>query len=286
MRHAIGVDIGGTRIRAATVSEEGLILAREAIATPQSPQEVFAAVSDLIASLGDGEIEDVGVGIPGRVDSSAGTIFSGGFVDLSREDMVARLSLAHRCSVVVDNDASMALRAEARIGTARGLGDVVMLTIGTGIGGAVMIGGKILHGRATAGQLGHITVDMNGLPCLCGRRGCVETVSSGTALSRHLGEAGLDPGTSVASLLHTDDITLKSVLKDWASPLRAAIDSLVATLDPERVVLGGGLGAAACQALARFPAISPWYQCDVVAARLGDDAGVIGAALAGLEHHR
>ncbi len=283
MRHAIGVDIGGTRIRAAAVSEQGVILARHAAATPGTPEAVFAQVSSLISRLDDDGIEGIGIGIPGRVNGASGTIYSGGFVDLSGLALVDRLAAAHRRPVTVGNDAGLALLAEARAGAARGLSCAALLTIGTGIGGAVMVDGRIFHGRATAGQLGHLTVDVDGLPCLCGRRGCVETTSSGTALSRHLGEAGLDPRTAIGDLLLRTDAAASTVLKRWAGPLRAAIDSLVATLDPERIVLGGGLGAAACRALAAFPAVSPWYQCGVVPALLGDDAGVIGAALTCLE---
>lgn len=283
MRYAIGIDIGGTHIRAATVSAEGVILTRLTLATPGTPEAVFKEVSAFIARLSDRTTAAIGIGIPGRVDATSSKIYSGGFVDLSDQDLKARLAGLHKLPVAIDNDASMALRAEARAGAARGLTDVALLTIGTGIGGAIMAGGKIFHGRATAGQLGHLTVDVQGRSCLCGRRGCVETVSSGTALSRHLSEAGLDPKTSITTLLQGRDDASRAVLERWAAPLRAAIDSLVATLDPQCVVLGGGLGAAACQALAAFPAISPWYQCAVVPALLGDDAGVIGAGLAGLE---
>ena len=163
-----------------------------------------------------------------------------------------------------------------------------MFTIGTGIGGAIALDGKIARGRATAGQLGHLSVSHPGLACACGRRGCVETTSSGTALGRLLAEAGLPAGLLADSLFAQEaagDAVAASVLDRWVVPLRAAIDSMVAALDPDVVVLGGGLGTAAYQALARAPALSPWYQCPVAAAQLGDDAGVIGAAVSALIEH-
>ena len=179
----------------------------------------------------------------------------------------------------------MALVAEMATGAAQGADDVVMFTIGTGIGGAVVLDGKIVRGRETAGQLGHLTVRHDGLPCACGRRGCVETTSSGTALGRLIAEAGLPKGTLADSLFERDaagDAVIGRLLDAWALPLRAAIDSMVAAVDPELVLLGGGLGNAALRALARAPALSPWYQCPIVAAQLGDDAGVIGGAVSAL----
>jgi glucokinase len=180
----------------------------------------------------------------------------------------------------------MALVAEMRVGVAQGCPDVVMFTIGTGIGGAVASAGVPLRGRSFAGQLGHVVVDTLGAPCACGRRGCVETTSSGTALGRLIAQAGLPAGTTADALLATaedGDAGARAILSAWATPLRAAIGSLVAVADPEVVVLGGGLGEAASAALAYAPEASDWYQCPVRPATLGDDAGVIGAALAALD---
>jgi glucokinase len=187
--------------------------------------------------------------------------------------------------VVIDNDCNMALAAEMALGAGRGHGNIVMFTIGTGIGGAVAQDRRITRGSATAGQLGHITVDVNGEVCACGRRGCVETTSSGTALGRHIARAGLGADISVDQLFARDaagDVHARAILDAWARPLRAAIDTAVAVLDPDLVLLGGGLGRAAHAALDRAPALAPWYQCKVEPAQLGDDAGVIGAGLQAL----
>ena len=282
MRQAIGIDIGGTKIRTAIVNSDGSIAADQEIATPATPEAVVTAIEQAIAKFNSNSIETIGIGIPGRVDSATGEIFSGGFVDLSRANLRSRLTAFSGKPVFLDNDASMALVAEARVGAARGLSHIVMLTIGTGIGGAVMMNRNILHGRASAGQLGHITVDVNGAACLCGRKGCLETTSSGTALRKLLAAAQLE-FLGAQELLQRTDAKARSVIDEWAKPLRAGIDSLVAAFDPQRIVLGGGLGAAAVEAMTSFPALSPWYQCDVAAALLGNDAGVIGAALASQE---
>jgi glucokinase len=238
-----------------------------------------------VQSLDDKNVKAIGIGIPGRVDARRGRILSGGYVDLASVSLASVLSGSVQRPLFIDNDCSMALVAENTVGRARNLANVVMFTIGTGIGGAAVIDGTVLRGRAAAGQLGHITVDISGEQCLCGRRGCVETTSSGTALSRHMAAAGLDAATSVENLLarsSSGDVTATSVLAAWAKPMRAAIDTTVAALDPDLVILGGGLGIAMHRALANFPALSPWYQCPVEPAALGDRAGVIGAGLSAL----
>jgi glucokinase len=283
MTPAIGVDIGGTRIRAARVSSTGAIEAHVSETTAKQPSAILAQIDTVIAAVDQPSVATIGIGVPSRVDFKTAEVFPGGFVDLSGPPLASRLASVQGRPVFTDNDGTMALVAEARLGAARGTADVVMLTIGTGIGGAAMLSGKVLHGKATAGQLGHLTIDHAGLVCPCGRRGCLETESSGTALGRHIAEAGLPVDTKAEDLLQRDDPVSLAVLGRWMRPLRAGIDSLVATLDPEVIVLGGGLGQAACTALARFPAPSSWFQCRVVPAVLGSEAGVIGAALAALE---
>src|SRR5262249_6856670 len=140
-------------------------------------------------------------GVPGRVDAQEGRVLSGGYVDFASLPLAQMIADGTKRPVFIDNDGNAALFAEHAIGAARDTGTVVMFTIGTGIGGAVIAGGKLLRGRASAGQLGHITVDSRGKACLCGRHGCIETTSSGTALSRHIAEAGFPAGTSAEMLL-------------------------------------------------------------------------------------
>ena len=174
----------------------------------------------------------------------------------------------------------MALLGEAAFGAARGRGSVVMLTIGTGIGGAVLERGRVLRGKGAAGELGHLVVNRMGRDCVCGNRGCVETESSGTAFARHLAEAGLPVGTRAQDLLARTDAVARAVIAAWAAPLRQAIDLMMAVCDPDCVVIGGGAGAGAFAALATVPQRQTWFHADLVLAELGDDAGVIGAAQA------
>lgn len=286
---AIGIDLGGTNLRLARVASDGHIEGRTAEAVSRDPAVVIRRIEALCRDFGVGDVGSIGIGIPGRVDAVRRQVLSGGYLDLSGVDVAPRLEDATGKPVVVDNDCNMALVAEMRQGAARGRADLVMFTIGTGIGGAIALGGRIVRATGTAGQLGHLQVAEGGALCNCGRRGCVETTSSGSALVRLVDEAGLPAGTRVQALLRAadaGDAGAGRVLDRWIGPLRAAIDSMVAAVAPELVLLGGGLGVVAHRALARAPALAPWYQCPVSAASLGDDAGVIGAGLSALDSHQ
>jgi glucokinase len=281
MASAIGIDIGGTRLRAARVAT-GVIEARASAPSSPDPQHVLARVLELVAQVRSAEVTALGIGVPGQVHATTRRVLSGGYVNLSGLDFAAEVEAATGLPVTIENDATMALQGEAAHGAAKGRANVVMLTIGTGIGGAILDGGRVLRGAGSAGQLGHLCIDPNGRTCVCGRVGCVETVSSGTAFGTHLAEAGLPADTRAEDLLARQDPTARGVIAAWATPLRAAIDSLIATCNPDCVVIGGGAGAAAFAALATVPARGAWYTAPVLVATLGDDAGVIGAATAAL----
>ncbi len=284
---AIGVDVGGTRLRVARVSADGVILAKEAASVERERAAFVPRLVQMIGRVMAPGVTGIGIGLPGRVDARTAAVHSAGYLDIAGLPLVPPLQTALGLPVVIDNDCGMALVAEMSVGAAQGCRDVVMFTIGTGIGGAVACYGDLMRGRSFAGQLGHVTVDTLGEPCACGRRGCVETTSSGTALGRLVVKAGLPAGTTADALLAAAEagrssaraILARTILSAWATPLRSAIGSMVAIADPEVVILGGGLGAAACAALASIPEASDWYQCPVRPAVLGDDAGVIGAAL-------
>ncbi|WEK49384.1 MAG: ROK family protein [Candidatus Kaistia colombiensis] len=286
---AIGIDIGGTNLRAARVSGAGEILERLSERIDRDADIAIGRIIELVRQLDRLDVTAIGIGVPGRVDARRRTVLSGGYLNLAGAALAERVEVATGKPVIIDNDCNMALVAEIAVGAGRGRENVVMFTIGTGIGGAIVQEGQILRGRGTAGQLGHITVDVHGAACVCGRRGCVETTSSGTALARHIREAGLPDDTSIDDIFRRaakGSHAARQVLDAWAGPLRAAIDSASAAFDPDLVLLGGGLGKAAHKALLKIPALAPWYQYPVLAAELGDDAGVIGAAVCALIEHR
>jgi glucokinase len=282
---AIGVDVGGTNMRAARISPSGEILKKRSIAGSRDPAIAVDLIKDLVREMDGGGAHAIGIGVPGRVDGRTGEVISGGFLDLAGIDLRLEMEKAFGRPALSANDCSMALIGEAGRGAARGRRNAVMMTIGTGIGGAVMQDGRILNGRRCAGQLGHLVVNIGGHPCRCGQRGCIETESSGTSLRRHLDEAGYGPEVRFEDILQYaeagEDRAL-GVMRAWGGPLRAAVNTLSAAFDPDVVVIGGGMGAAALRAMNFLPELKTWFQADIQLAELGDDAGVIGCGLAAL----
>ena len=283
---AIGIDVGGTNMRAARISRSGDILKKRSIAGSRDPAVALRLINSLIEDMDAEGACAIGIGIPGRVDGWTGEIISGGFLDLSGVDVKREIAATFGRPTLVANDCSMALIGESRRGAAKGLRHAVMMTIGTGIGGAVMENGQIVNGRRSAGQLGHLVVNLGGQPCPCGQRGCIETESSGTALRRHIIEAGYGPEIRFEHILQqaeAGDEPAVGVMRAWGEPLRAAINTLCAAFDPDVLVLGGGMGQAAIRSLNFLPELRTWYRADVRHAELGDDAGVIGSGLAALD---
>ena len=283
---AIGVDVGGTRIRVARISRDGEILERVIEPVHQDRQGFADQILRLIGGMRGDDTVGVGVGIPGRVEGAAGAIRSAGYLDIAGLDLQDLILRATGLQTRVENDATLALVAEAHARPDGATGVIAMFTIGTGIGGALLQNGAPWHGGGISGQFGHMVVAADGPPCNCGRIGCVETFSSGTALGRLCTEAGLPKGLRAEALLDLADTdhhpAASAILASWARPLRRAIDTLVAVVDPNKIIIGGGLGGEMVRALARLPATDKWFGLPVEAAQLGDSAGVIGAGLCGL----
>ncbi len=280
---AIGVDVGGTRIRAARVRRDGTLMERIVEQVRPDRAGFTGQVLRLVGQLQDARTTTVGIGLPGRIDGGTQRILSAGYLDIAGLDIAAQIARTTGLRAQIENDAAMALIAEGRLRPEGCAGLILMITIGTGIGGAALQDGAPWHGGGLAGQFGHIVVAGDGPPCKCGRRGCVETFSSGTALGQLIAEAGLPEGTRAEDLVaraEAGDPVAASVLEAWALPLRRALDSLAAMADPRLFVIGGGLGHEMAAALARLPSTSEWFPLRVEAARFGDDAGVIGAGLA------
>jgi glucokinase len=283
---AVGVDVGGTHIRAARIDRSGAVLDKRV--EPVSPERAgfSAQVLRLISSVRGEACAGVGIGIPGRVDAAGQLIVSAGYLDIAGLDLPGLVSDATGLPARIENDATMALMAEAhaRGGDIGGL--ILMLTVGTGIGGAILANGTPCYGGGISGQFGHIVVSEDGPECNCGRRGCVETFSSGTALGRIVADNGLPKTTRLEELFaraETRDPVATAVLDAWARPFQRALETLVSTTDPRLILIGGGLGAEMVRALDRMPRRSKWFGLPVEAAQLGDDAGIIGAGLCGLD---
>lgn len=303
---AIGVDLGGTKMLLGVLDGDSKVAweSREA-STGQSEAEL---VDLLVREVEEARaarpgVEAIGLGIPATIDHERGVALSA--VNLPIEDLPIRDLVQRRTGlpVFVDNDANVAALAEHRLGAGRGASHMVMLTIGTGIGGGLILGGEIFRGASGAGaELGHLTIEMDGLPCQgnCPNRGCVETYASGTALGRE-GRAAAErqPDSALGTMLADGhpvdgkavteaalggDETAVGVFDLVGGRLGVALASLANLFEPQIFVVGGGVMAAgdlllepARRELAAR-ALTPMKQIPVVAAELGQDAGMIGAA--------
>jgi glucokinase len=312
-RRVIGVDVGGTKLLAGVVDAGYGVhyrAQRSVLGLDQSAllATAVAAVKEASEAAG-AEVDAVGFGIPSLMDQRTGTAViavNQALADIPfRDVMTERLGLP----VFVDNDGNVTALAEHRAGAARGTSEAVVLTIGTGIGGGLILRGELYRGAiGSAGELGHMVIDMDGPRCQgnCPSRGCVEALASGTALTREaerlalerprsaLGKAvaaGRQPtGPLVTELAHDGDAAATEALALIGSRLGVAISSLVNIFNPEVVVVGGGVIAAGelllapARAVVAERALPPSRDVvKVLPARFGVEAGMMGAAVLALE---
>jgi glucokinase len=301
----IGVDLGGTKLLAGTVDAQLRVHHRAyRLARRDAALELIVEAVEEAREATDREVLAVGVGVPCLVEPRRGVVMACNHLDLL--DVPLRDLLAERLDVpvVVDNDATAALVAETRWGAARGARDVLMLTIGTGVGGGVLVDGNVLRGvSGAASELGHVVIDEDGPPCPgnCPNRGCLEAFVSGPALAieglrraRDEPESGLGraraagreiTGPLVTDLAHDGDVAARGAVLTLGRHLGAGITSLVNVFNPEAVVIGGGLVAAgdllldpAREVVAERALAPARDQVRIVAARFGDESGMLGAA--------
>lgn len=306
-RRVIGVDAGGTKLLAAVVDESlGVRHRVRRLWEGGGREEVMRTMAAVVADARRAapEVEAVGFGIPSLVDSRRGVSLSSVHLPLDgvpfREEMAARLGLR----VWVDNDATAAIVAEHRRGAARGARDAVLLTLGTGVGGGLVLDGRVYRGSLGAGgELGHMVVAADGPDCFddCPGRGCLEALVSGRALARdgvaaarrapesalaRAAAAGRDiDAVLVAEMARAGDPAASGVMGRAARHLGAGITSLVNAFNPEVVVVGGGVMAAGelllgpAREVVRRRALRPSREhAKIVPAALGEEAGMLGAA--------
>ena len=305
--HAIGIDIGGTKIAGALVSESGQILRMLKRPTPAGdPVAIVDNVVELIQTLGEGEeVVAAGVAAAGFVDVTQSIVYYAPNINWRGEPFRDGLSqLLPGLDITIDNDANAAGWAEYRFGAGRGATDMTLLTIGTGVGGAVIVDGNLLRGGfGAAGEIGHLRVVPGGLPCGCGQRGCIEQYGSGRSLLRYANEiadaggiglnlaaareaSGQLDGAMIAALIEDRDPGALAALRELGSWLGQASASIGAVLDPQLFVFGGGVAAAGelllepirDAFLAHLPARGFHPEPTFAVAELVNDAGVVGAA--------
>lgn len=295
--HAIGVDLGGTKILAGVVTRSGEILRRHERPTPQTSQEaVLAELEAAVAELLDGEVAAIGFGVPSPIDQPSGVVVECVNVQLVdaplRDHMHARFGLP----VGLDNDANAAAIGEWRAGAGRGVDDLVMLTMGTGLGGGVIQRGRPMRGARGGGmELGHVVVVHDGRPCqgACRGRGHLEPYVTGLAATAAAKEA-FGPAADAHLLIRRadeGDETARAILVEIGGYLGSGMGSFANIFEPDLIVIGGGFGVAAweyviprAEEVLRREALRPMRDVvRVVPAELGTTAGLIGAAFVAFE---
>ena len=294
-RIAIGVDIGGTKIAVGAIDEVGAIQARRTIATDVEAgfeaglARLARAVDETMAEAGvePAALAGIGLGCPGPFDEASGRIEN--FYTLPGWEgnvIVSPLAARFGTPVRLVNDADAALLGEALAGAARGARIAVMLTVGTGIGGAALIDGAILRGaNGEHPEIGHLIVDPSGPACYCGSRGCIEALAAGPALARAGAEHGYADAEAVFAAAEAGAEPARAIVARGADAMETGIWSLIHAFLPEVILIGGGMGErhfslyreAAERAIARA-VLAPKGAIRVVKAALGNDAGMVGAA--------
>jgi glucokinase len=294
---AIGVDVGGTKILAGVVSRTGTVGHRVERQTPTtSAGDILGALDDVVGELLAPDVVAVGVGVPVNLDPKTRIAYQATNLPLAGADIRASLGASTGLPVGVENDGNAAALAEWQVGAGRGTTDLVMLTLGTGVGGGLVLDGSLYRGWFEAG---HVVVDVGGPPCQgnCHGGGHLESLASGRAAdlaARRLYGERADARVLVRRATEGDADAIAELVK-IGRVLGAAIGSFVNLFYPDVVVVGGGFGSAAGELLlgparqsARGEAMEPADRTlRIVAAELGPEAGVIGAGLVGfseLEH--
>lgn len=303
----IGVDIGGTKIAAGVVDEEGSILETCKVPTPSTPGGVIDAIADTVRTVSaTHQIDAVGIGAAGYVDDKRATVLFAPNINWRHEALKDKVEQRVGLPVVVENDANAAAWGEYRFGAGQGHDDVVCITLGTGLGGGIIIGGKLHRGRfGVAGEFGHIRVVPDGLLCGCGSQGCWEQYASGRALVRYARQRAAATPENAVILLGLGDGTVDAIegkhiseaarkgdpvaidsfreLARWAG---AGLADLASLFDPSAFIVGGGVSDEGDLVLEpirksfrRWLVGGQWRpHAQVLAAQLGGEAGLVGAA--------
>jgi glucokinase len=289
---AVGIDLGGTNLRWAVVDEAGNRLYQHRVERPHAPEAIAAAIRSAVADCRHRHPEVVGAGVavPGIISPEGITSNNLGWTQFRLEEHLQGLELPIR----VLNDMDAGALGELHCGRARGFSSVVFITVSTGIGGGIILNGEVYCGaRGLAGEVGHMVVDLNGLLCGCGRRGCWEMIASGTAHRRRIREA-FNSGTwpnleteptpsQVTERAHAGDRAARALILRTARYLGIGVSNLANLYDPEAVIFTGGFARNNWDIIHDYllrevleQAFSP--SISLLLTELGDDAGLVGAA--------
>lgn len=311
-KYVIGVDLGGTKISTAISTIEGNMLANVVLPTKAEEGEaavlgrIMQSIDEVIigSSISIAEVEAIGIGSPGPLDAKKGIIITTPNLPFKDYNLVQPLKEKYNIPVYLDNDANAAAIGEYMFGAGKGKESIVYFTVSTGVGGGAVLDGKVYRGHTSnALEIGHTTVDPNGPRCNCGNLGCLEAISSGTAIARKGKEAvstnvetslkKYDTVTSyeVFKEAEAGDEVAKDIMDNALTYLGIGVANAIATFDPEMIIIGGGVSKAGDIVFDTVKKVvnkrcfkSMAESCEIVPAGLGSDAGVVGAvALAIIE---
>jgi len=294
----IGVDLGGTKILAGVVDRDGTVERRRELPTPlESQDELLRGLAEAVEDVLSDDVAALGFGIPSTIDQRSGKAVTSVNIPLADLDLRGAMHERFGLPVGIDNDANAATLAEWAHGAGRGTRHMVMLTLGTGVGGGLILDGKPYRGAIGAGaELGHMVIDLDGPPCqgACTGRGHLEVLASGhaatTAAMERFGPAA--DAHRLVRLANEGDSDAVAILAEIGSRLGAGMVSLVNIFNPELIVVGGGFAAAGDFLFApakvvadreTLPSVRESYR--IVRAELGTLAGLIGAAMVAFEAH-
>lgn len=309
MRYTVGVDIGGTKVLGGVVDEFGAVIKTARRETPRDGGSALTqAIADVALELMQGfDIDSIGVSVTGFVSADRKTVLATPNIsEWNGVDLDYELTTRIGIPVVIENDANSAVWGEFKFGAGRGKENILMLTVGTGIGGGIVSHGNLHRGSfGIAAEIGHMRVVPNGFRCGCGADGCLEQYGSGTALVRHAREAIQADSSSANNILNRGDGTIEgvkgsaiteaardgdplalSIFAITGDYLGAGIASLAVVLDPEVVVIGGGVIDAGDILLdpirtavnKYMPFAGKHPHPEIIAAQLGNEAGLVGVA--------
>lgn len=289
-------DLGGTNLRMAAVAPDGKVLVRTKCATPHSgPQEIVETVAGAarycLKGIGTGSrVEAIGIAIPAMsIDGPRGVVNkAANLPSLNGFALAPALNSELGFPALLENDANAAAIGESWLGASKDLENSICVTLGTGVGGGIILDGRILRGPDwSAGEVGHICVEPDGPPCGCGSHGCIEQYASATAISRISAELG-SPGLTAFDIFKAakdGDQIANEVFRKMGSYLGIALAGLINVLNPEAIVIGGGVAAGwdlfighVRDEIRRRAYSEPARRAKLVPALLGDDAGILGAA--------
>lgn len=309
MFYSIGVDIGGMSIKVGIVDAYGKILNESRKVTAPTSKQCILDIVEQINNLLDsarltlGDIKGIGIGCPGSVSPNVGVVDFLPNLGWHNVPLVEELKKYFDLPIVIANDASVAALAEVKYGVAKNYNDCIMFTLGTGVGGGIILNKQIYDGtNGKGGELGHIILDLNGEPCTCGRRGCVETFVSATALIRQTRKAmcedkttsmwqysggleGVD-GKTAFECSKNGDKTAIIVVDNYCKYLAESIMSLLNVFRPEVFIIGGGISMQGQYLIDKVTAYCEEFDYGykgarktiITCAKLGNDAGIIGAS--------